>query len=245
MREEANNRQAETTAVKIPFLRKIGYGFGEAGSTLSWTLISSYLTVFYSDVVGLAPAVISVLMLVARIWQALCDPVFGGIAENTRSRWGRYRPYILFGAPVLAVFNGLTFLNLNIPSAAKTVFCLLTYIICCTAYSVVNGAVGTVLNSMTTINEERVSTNAVRGVVSSIAGMVVNAVTMPLIMFFGGGNANSSRGYFLTAMVFSLCSLPFFYFCFKSAVEVVSGGSKKTEKEKIRWQQLQNLLLAH
>lgn len=230
MREEANNRQAETTAVKIPFLRKIGYGFGEAGSTLSWTLISSYLTVFYSDVVGLAPAVISVLMLVARIWQALCDPVFGGIAENTRSRWGRYRPYILFGAPVLALFNCLTFLNLNIPSAAKTVFCLLTYIICCTAYSVVNGAVGTVLNSMTTINEERVSTNAVRGVVSSIAGMVVNAVTMPLIMFFGGGNANSSRGYFLTAMVFSLCSLPFFYFCFKSVVEVVSGGSKKTEK---------------
>ena len=229
MSEEKNNTEI-ITAVRIPFIKKIGYGFGEAGSTLSWTLISSYLTVFYTDVVGLAPAVISVLMLVARIWQAICDPVFGGIAENTRSRWGRYRPYILFGAPVLALFNCLTFLNLDIPVQAKTIFCLITYIICCTAYSVVNGAVGMVLNSMTSINEERVSTNAVRGVVSSIAGMAVNAITMPLIMFFGNGNANSSRGYFLTAVVFSICSIPFFFFCFKSAIEVISGGVKKHEK---------------
>lgn len=72
-------------------------------------MISSYLTVFYSDVVGLAPAVISIIMLIARIWQAICDPVFGGIAENTRSKFGRYRPYILYGAPVLALFNCLTF----------------------------------------------------------------------------------------------------------------------------------------
>lgn len=99
------------TEIKLSVFQKIGYGLGEAGSTLSWTLVSSYLTVFYSDVVGLAPAIISVIMLVARIWQAVCDPLFGGIAENTKSRWGRYRPYILFGAPLLALFNCLTFLN--------------------------------------------------------------------------------------------------------------------------------------
>jgi len=84
----------DSTAVKLSCVQKIGYGLGEAGSTLSFTLIGSYLTVFYSDVVGLAPAVISVIMLVARIWQAICDPVFGGIAENTKSKFGRYRPYM-------------------------------------------------------------------------------------------------------------------------------------------------------
>ena len=225
-----STNQTDNTAVKLPLLQKIGYGFGEAGSTLSWTMISSYLTVFYSDVVGLAPAVISVIMLVARIWQALCDPIFGAVAENTRSRWGRYRPYILFGAPLLALFNCLTFLKLDIPNGAKTVFCLLTYIICCTAYSVANGAVACVVNSMTSINAERVSANAVKGVVSSLAGMAVNAVTMPLILHFGGGSANSANGYFMTALIFSLCSIPFFYICFRSAIEVIGGGEKNKEK---------------
>lgn len=194
--EKSNNYQVEAkdpTAVKLSMMQKIGYGMGEAGSTLSFTMISSYLTVFYSDVVGLAPAVISVIMLIARIWQAICDPVFGGIAENTRSKLGRYRPYILYGAPLLALFNCLTFLNLDIPVSAKTIWCTVTYIACCTVYSFANGAVACIVNSLTSINEERVSANAVKGVVPSVFGIIVSAVTMPLIMKFGGGNKKSVK----------------------------------------------------
>ena len=151
--------QKDSTEVKLSMAKKIGYGLGEAGSTLSFTMISSYLTVFYSDVVGLAPAVISIIMLIARIWQAICDPVFGGIAENTRSKFGRYRPYILYG----------------------------------TAYSVANGAVTCIVNSLTSINTERVSANAVKGIVSSVFGIIVSAVTMPLIMKFGSGKTKSAK----------------------------------------------------
>lgn len=221
-----------STEVKLSVLQKIGYGLGEAGSTLSFTLISSYLTVFYSDVVGLAPAIISAIMLVARIWQAVCDPLFGGIAENTRSKFGRYRPYILFVAPLLAVFNCLTFLNLDIPNGAKTFWCILTYIICCTAYSFANGAVACVVNSLTSINAERVSANAYKGAIGSIFGIIVNAVTMPLILFFGGGNTNSSSGYFFTALVFSIASLPCFFLCFKATKEVIGGGNHGAEEKK-------------
>ncbi|URW86842.1 MFS transporter [Blautia wexlerae] len=204
--------QKDSTEVKLSMAKKIGYGLGEAGSTLSFTMISSYLTVFYSDVVGLAPAVISIIMLIARIWQAICDPVFGGIAENTRSKFGRYRPYILYGAPVLALFNCLTFLNLDIPNSAKAIWCAVTYIVCCTAYSVANGAVTCIVNSLTSINTERVSANAVKGIVSSVFGIIVSAVTMPLIMKFGGGNTNSARGYFYTALVFSVASNSMFFY---------------------------------
>ncbi len=221
----------DSTAVKLSCVQKIGYGLGEAGSTLSFTLIGSYLTVFYSDVVGLAPAVISVIMLVARIWQAICDPVFGGIAENTKSKFGRYRPYILFGAPLLAVFNCLTFLNINISGGAKAFWCILTYIICCTAYSVANGAVTCVVNSLTSINTERVSANAYKGAIGSLFGIIVSAVTMPLIMKFGNGNVNSSRGYFLTALIFSVASLPCFYLCFKATREVIGGGQQSGGKK--------------
>lgn len=220
------------TNVKIPFIKKIGYGFGEVGSTLSFTMISSYLTVFYSDVVGLAPAVISMIMLIVRIWQAVCDPVFGSVAENTKSKWGRYRPYILFGAPLLALFNCLTFLNLDISNGAKVFWCAITYIVCATVYSFANGAVGSVVNSMTSVNAERVSCNAVKGAVSSIAGIVINAVTMPLLLFFGNGNAASSKGYFMTALIFSICALPCFVFCFFSVKEVIGGGNKSGQLKK-------------
>jgi len=222
------------TDVKIPMIKKIGYGFGEFGGTLSWTLISSYLTVYYSDVVGLAPAVISVVMLIARIWQAGCDPVFGAIAENTHSKLGRYRPYILYGAPLLALFNCLTFLNLDIPNGLKAVWCTVTYLLCATAFSFANGAVTCVVNSMTSLNEERVSCNAVKGVISSIGGMIVSGVTMPLILKFGNGNASSAKGYFLTALIFSICSIPCFFFCFTSVKEVLGGGrSSEAPKQNV------------
>lgn len=223
----------KNTEVKLSIPRKIGYGLGEAGSTLSWTLVSSYLTVYYTDVVGLAPAIISVIMLIARIWQAVCDPLFGGIAENTKSRFGRYRPYILFGAPLLALFNCLTFLNLDISNGAKLFWCIVTYIICCTAYSFANGAVICVVNSMTSINAERVSANAYKGAVGSIFSVIVSAVTMPLLLFFGGGNTNSSRGYFLTALIFSIASLPCFYLCFRSTKEVISGGTQNSGEKQV------------
>ena len=160
---------------KLPLWRKIGYGFGELGSQCSWTLISSYLTVFYTDVVGLAPAVISIIMLIARIWDAVNDPMFGSLAENTRTRWGRFRPYILWGAPVLALFNCLTFLNLDVPDMWKAVWCGFTYIACGMAYTVVNISVGCLANSMTAVNTERVSLNAIRGIMGGIIQMVISA----------------------------------------------------------------------
>ena len=214
-----NNK--EDIAVKLSLFQKVGYGFGEAGSTLSFTLISSYLTVFYSDVVGLAPAI---------------------IAENTNSKWGRYRPYILFGAPVLAVFNCLTFLNLNISNGAKAFWCVFTYIVCCTAYSFANGAVICVVNSITSINAERVSANAYKGAIGSIFSVIVNAVTMPLLLYFGHGNTNSSNGYFMTALIFSIASLPCFFLCFKSTKEVISGEKQNTEGKKESGSQYSKLI---
>lgn len=233
MSDHKNVSIQSETAIRLPMWRKIGYGLGESASGLSFTMISSYLTVFYSDVVGLTPAVISIVMLIARVWQAICDPVFGSIAENTNTKWGRYRPYILIGAPLLALFNCLTFLNLDIPSSAKAFWCCLTYLLSATAYSFANGAVTCVVNSLTSINEERVSCNAVKGVVSGASNMILSAVTMPLILFFGAGDAASSKGYFMTALVFSVCALPLFLACFASTKEVIGGGQvKKASGEK-------------
>lgn len=213
------------TDVSYSMLRKIGYEMGEAGSQLSWTLISSYLTVYYSDVVGLTPIIISTVMLVARILTAFWNPVFGSIAENTHTKWGRYRPYILFGTPFLALFSCLMFLNINGSTTLKAIWCTVTYLICSILYTMVNGAETYIPMSMTTVNTERVSLNAVKGIVSNVASVIMSAVTMPMLIFFGGGNSSTSKSYFMVALIFAILSVPCFYICYFSSKEVVSGGS--------------------
>lgn len=224
---------------KLSIRTKIGYSFGEIGSQCSWTLISSYLTVFYTDVVGLTPAVISIIMLVARIWDAVNDPMFGAIAENTRSKWGRFRPYILWGAPVLALFNCLTFLNLDIPNSWKAIWCGFTYIGAGMAYTAVNISTQCVANCMTASNKERVSLNAYKGIGSGLIQMVISAVTMPLILKFGNGSASSAKGYFMAALIFSIVCIPCFWVCFASAKEII--GRKPGEKKETIGDTMKNL----
>lgn len=223
----------DSSAVKLSVLKKIGYGFGECGSQFSWSLVSSYLTVFYTDVVGLTPAMISIIMFVARIWDAVNDPMFGVIAENTRSKWGRFRPYILWGSPILALFNCLCFLNLDISDSAKVFWCGFTYIGCGMAYTVANISVGCLANSLTSINEERVSLNAYRGGIGSFAGIIVNLLAMPLILFFGNHSTSSGKGYFMAAVIFSLISIPCFAICFVSTKEVIGGGTVKKKENAV------------
>ena len=217
----------ENKTEKLSVWKKIGYSFGEIGSQCSWCLISSYLTVYYTDVVGLTPVVISAIMLIARIWDAINDPMFGAIAEGTRSRWGRFRPYILWGAPILALFNCLTFLNLDVPGAWKAIWCGFTYIGTGMAYTAVNISTQCVANVMTESNEERVSLNAFKGVGSGLINMLISAVTMPMILKFGNGSASSAKGYFWSAVVFSIVCIPCFWVCFASTKEIIKANAEK------------------
>ena len=217
-----NNVVAEQRKRTISVWNKIGYGMGEMGSQFSWSMVSSYLTMYYTDVVGLAPAVISAIMLTARIWDALNDPMFGAIAESTQSRWGRFRPYILFGSPLLALFSCLMFLNLPIGGFWRGIWCTATYLLCDMAYTVVNISIGCLANSMTTVNRERVSLNAYKGVMGSLASLLVGAVTVPLILYFGNQSISSDKGYFIVALLYSCISIPFFLMCFLSSKETVT-----------------------
>lgn len=216
---------------KISFWRKVGYGFGEAGSQFSFTLVSTYLTVFYTDVVGMTPLVISVIMLAARIWDAVNDPMFGIIAQNTSTRWGRYRPYILFGAPVLAVFNCLTFFVPEMMSAgARIAWCTVIYMACDLAYTAVNISTGSIVNSMTSIVNERVLLNSYKGILGSIAGVVISATAMPLILFFGNGSTAEGKGYFVAAAIYSLAGMVCLWICAAASKEVIFAKKNRAQK---------------
>lgn len=227
---ESQETQKVKVDIKIPFKGKLGYGFGEMGGQLSFQLVSTYLTLYYTDVVGLAPAVIAGIMLFSRIWDAINDPMFGAITENTHSRWGRYRPYILFGGPILALFNILCFFNMDVSMGWKVAWCTLTYIGVGMAYTAVSVSIGAVANSMTSIIDERVLLNSYRGFIGNIGGVITSAVTMPLILFFGNGSTSSAEGYLYSAIIFSVISLPCFWLCFVTTKEVIGNEQSKVKR---------------
>ena len=111
------NNAKEKTNPKLAFC----YSLGEVGSQMSWYMINNYLMLFYTDVVGLAAGAISMIMLIARVWDAINDPMMGTIADRTHTRWGKFRPYLFFAPPFLAIFNILTFTVFPVQGTAKVI----------------------------------------------------------------------------------------------------------------------------
>lgn len=197
----------EKTSPKLAF----GYGVGEVAQQMSWYMINNYLTLFYTDVVGLTATAISFIMLIARVWDAVNDPIMGNIADKTKTRWGKFRPYLMFAPPFLAVFNLLTFTVWPIQGVAKVVLCLVCYIGTGMVYTILGTAHGAIVNVIAVDSQVRMNLSTARGIGSAIISIVLSAVVMPMILFFGNSDAVSSKGFFFTALVLSLAMLPFFW----------------------------------
>ncbi len=182
------------------------YSFGEVGSQLSWYMINSYLTLFYTDIVGLSAAAISFIMLVARIWDAANDPMMGLLADRTQTRWGKFRPYLMIGPPFLAVFNILTFTVFPVEGAAKVAICLSCYIATGMAYTVVNLSYSGLLNRIARDSRVRTNYAAAKSVASAVISMLLSAFAMPVILYFsttvnGNEKAADARGYLIAAVI--------------------------------------------
>lgn len=207
---------------RLPIWRRLCYGSVDAGGMFAFSMVSSYLTVFYTDVVGLTPAVISIIMLLARVWDGINDPMMGIIAEKTRSRWGRYRPYLLFGAPILGLLTVLTFTNPGWTGVKQAIYCGVTYILSGMAYTA-TGVAGTALaNVLSRNNQERMILISFRSAMSNIATFVTGAATMPLILYFGDGNASSAKGYFWAVVIFACIGTIFYWIAFAGTKEVIT-----------------------
>ena len=130
----------------------IGYGVGDMSSSMFWKLFSYFLPFFYSNVFGLSLADAGVLMLVTRIWDAVSDPMMGIIADRTKTRWGKYRPYLLFFALPFALCGILLFTT---PENGKVVWAYVTYLLMMTVYTGINVPYGSLLNVMTADSDEK------------------------------------------------------------------------------------------
>jgi len=208
------------------------YSCGDLASQFVWTFIGSYLTVFYTDIVGLAPAAAAAIMMAARIWDAVNDPMMGAIAERTNSKLGRFRPYIAFGAPLLAIASVLCFTHpFSGSSAAGVAWAAVTYIATGMLYTLVNIPYGALAPVMTEDASQRNAINASRNIGMNLGILIVNGLTSVILLKFSapGAEVPDSHGYLMTAIVYALISVPCFLAVFFSSKEYVMP-EKKAEK---------------
>ena len=160
---------------------KIGYGLGDMSSSMFWKLFSYFLPFFYSNVFGLSLADAGILMLVTRIWDAVSDPMMGILADRTKTRWGKYRPYLLFFAVPFAVCGVLLFTT---PENGKTVWAYVTYILMMTVYTGINVPYGSLLNVMTSDSDEKSVLSSFRMFFAYGGSFIALGIWEPLCNFF-------------------------------------------------------------
>lgn len=198
----------------------VAYACGDFASHLCWTFVGGYLSVFYTDVVGLTPAVTAAILLIARIWDGINDPMFGAIAQRTNTKKGRFRPYIFYGAPLLALFSMLTFTTFGSGNTV-IIWAAVTYIGCGMLYTVVNLSYGSLSTVMTTDPEAISQLNSWRMMGTNVSAIILNAITAPLLMRLSGDAGYTTGGYIKVAVLYAICAVPLFYFVYANCKEVV------------------------
>lgn len=218
----------ENSNGKVSLKSIVAYGVGDAGCNFCWTFVSNYLMFFYSDVFGIGMTAVATLMLVSRIWDAVNDPIVGLLSDKTRSRWGRYRPWLLIGAPIAAFVMVLTFwAHPDWSETGKIVYMAATYCTLVLGYTCVNLPYGTLCSAMTQNIDERAKINTSRSVAAMLAINVINIITIPLVMFFGKGNQASVEGYLIVTIIYGCIFTACHHYCFKNTKEVVEIGQEQ------------------
>lgn len=213
---------------KVPLISKIAYGFGDVGCNFSWMFVSNFLMIFYTDVFGISMAAVSALMLFSRFWDAINDPIVGGLTDKTNTKWGRYRPWLLIAAPITAILLMLTFwAHPDWSDTAKVLYMVITYCLLVLGYTCVNIPYGTLCGAMTQDIDERAKINTSRSVAAMIAIGIINIITVPLIAKLG--KHSTANGYLFVAVIYGCIFAACHFFCFAKTREAVTTP----EKEKI------------
>ncbi|MDM5336422.1 MFS transporter [Fictibacillus enclensis] len=209
----------------IPLKEKVSYGLGDTASNLVFTMVTTYLMFFYTDVFGLNVAAVGTLFLVARIIDAFDGPIIGMLIDQTSTKWGKSRPYFLWLAIPFGVVAVLTFMTPDLSPAGKVIYAYSTYIVLGISYAAINIPLSSLLPSMTSNSQERTVANTFRMVGSQVGALAVNAAVLPLVAFFGKGDQQD--GFLYTMMLFASLAVIFFFITFVNTKERVETNGNK------------------
>ena len=210
----------------IKLKEKIGYGFGDMASSMFWKLFGSYLMIFYTDVFGLPAAVVGTLFLVTRVWDSAFDPIVGVVADRTHSRWGKFRPYLLFLAIPFSVIGVLTFVTPSFGDNGKLIYAYVTYSLMMMVYSAINVPYASLLGVMSDNPKERNTLSTYRMAFAYIGSFIALLLFMPMVNFWSGHSkeiAAQQQGWTLAVAVIAVMCALLFIGCFAFTRERVKA----------------------
>ena len=208
-----------SSVISLPFPEKAGYALGDAACNFYWKTFEFFLLFYYTDVFGISPAAAGTMFAVTRIVDGICDPIMGLVADRTNTRWGKFRPYLLWFAVPNAVAAFLTFTTPHFSESGKLVYAYLTYTLTMLAFTAINIPYSALMGVMSADSQERTSISSYRYVGAFSAGLVVVCFTKKLVVLLGGGDAN--RGWQLTMGLWGVVATIMFVICFKTTRERV------------------------
>lgn len=204
--------------VPKPGLRRgqiVGYGVGDFAFNLTFTFCSLFLLYFYTDVLGLSATTGGLIIMAALVWEGFTDPLVGMLANRTRSRWGRYRPYLLLGAVPLALSFALMFVPTGLSGTALALFALGTHLLFRTVYTFVNIPYIALSAQMTSDSMERSKLAGARMIFAIVCGLMLAAVSLPLARAFGDGVS----GFFSLSLLYGGFVIGTLFLCFRMTSE--------------------------
>src|SRR5690606_10619234 len=202
---------------KVTLKEKIGYGFGDAASSMFWKLFGMYLMFFYTDVFGLEAQVVGTMFLITRVWDSLFDPIIGAIADRTKSRWGKFRPYLLYVAVPFGVIGVFTFYTPSFNDSGKIIYAYATYSLMMIVYSVINVPYASLLGVMSSSPKTRSVLATYRMTFAYLGSFVTLLFFNPLVSYFSDNDIESSNqqyGWVMAASVVAVSAVILFFLCF-------------------------------
>ncbi|MGM0376693.1 MAG: MFS transporter [Bacteroidota bacterium] len=199
----------------IKIREKIAYGLGDAASSMYWKIFTFYLSIFYTDVFGIPAAAAGTMFLVTRIWDTTNDPIMGIIADRTKSRWGKFRPYLLWIVFPFAFLGVVLFTTPDFSVNGKIVYAYITYTLMMMAYTAINVPYASLLGVMTANSNERTSFASYRMVFAFAGSLLVVGIFQPTVDFFDDViGVHIENAYQLTMVVIGLIAIAFFLMTF-------------------------------
>ena len=203
----------------IPLKEKVGYSLGDTASNLIFQTVLFFITYFYTDVFGIAPATLATMFLITRIWDAVNDPIMGAIADRTNTRWGKFRPYLLWVAIPFGLVAVATFTTPDLSMTGKIIYAYVTYILLDFVYTAINVPYSALMGVMTSNARVRTILSQFRFAAAFLGGLIIQYSVLRLVRVLGKGN--EALGWQLTMVVLSALAIIMFFITFITTKERV------------------------